>query len=91
MRRLLSQKSEDPPLFCKLFFIWYLENIIKMTLTNSKAKQKVAIVGSGMAGLVIAHLLHHDLYQRYSVTVFESVRMSQMLPFAGLKIFRLLV
>ena len=47
-----------------------------MTVTKSKAKQKVAIVGSGMAGLVTAHLLHHDLRQRYSVTVFESVRMS---------------
>ncbi|RFU29776.1 hypothetical protein B7463_g6553, partial [Scytalidium lignicola] len=43
-----------------------------MTFAKSKAKQKVAIVGSGMAGLVTAHLLHHDLHQRYSVTVFES-------------------
>ncbi|KAF2103446.1 hypothetical protein NA57DRAFT_32220 [Rhizodiscina lignyota] len=43
-----------------------------MTFTKSKAKQKVAIVGSGLAGLVTAHLLHHDLHQRYSVTVFES-------------------
>lgn len=44
----------------------------KMTLKKGKAKQKVAIVGSGMAGLVTAHLLHHDLHQRYSVIVFES-------------------
>jgi predicted NAD/FAD-binding protein len=55
-----------------------------MAFTKSKSKQKVAIVGSGMAGLVTAHLLHHDIHQRYSVTIFESVRMSQMLPFAGL-------
>jgi predicted NAD/FAD-binding protein len=59
-----------------------------MTYAKNKAKQKVAIVGSGMAGLVTAYLLHHDLCQRYSVTVFESVRMSQMLPFAGLTGFR---
>lgn len=49
-----------------------------MKMTSSKksnAEQKVAIVGSGMAGLVTAHLLHNDMHQRYSVTVFESVRM----------------
>jgi predicted NAD/FAD-binding protein len=50
-----------------------------MTLKKSNARQKVAIVGSGMAGLVIAHLLHHDLHRRYSVVVFESVRKSQVL------------
>lgn len=65
----------------------YLESIIKMTFTKSKAKQKVAIVGSGMAGLITAHLLHHDVRQRYSVIIFESVRMSQILPFAGLTTF----
>ena len=47
-----------------------------MTFAKSHAKQKVAVVGSGMAGLVTAYLLHHDLQQRYSVTVFESVRVS---------------
>lgn len=45
-----------------------------MASTKSNVKQKVAIVGSGMAGLVTAHLLHNDVDQRYSVTVFESVR-----------------
>jgi 2-polyprenyl-6-methoxyphenol hydroxylase-like FAD-dependent oxidoreductase len=59
-----------------------------MTLKKSKARQNVAIVGSGMAGLVIAHLLHHDLPQRYSVAVFESVSTSQMLAMAGLTRFR---
>ena len=48
---------------------------MKMTSKTSNAKQKVAIVGSGMAGLVTARLLHNDIHQRYSVTVFESVRM----------------
>ncbi|KAF2204513.1 FAD/NAD(P)-binding domain-containing protein [Delitschia confertaspora ATCC 74209] len=32
----------------------------------------VAIVGSGMAGLVTAYLLHRDPRRRYEVTVFES-------------------
>lgn len=48
---------------------------MKMASTKSNVEQKVAIVGSGMAGLVTAHLLHNDMHQRYSVTVFESVRM----------------
>lgn len=52
-----------------------LHAIQKMTSTKSSVKQKVAVVGSGMAGLVTAHLLHNDMQQRYSVTVFESVRM----------------
>ena len=58
-----------------------------MAPTEDAAKQKVAIVGSGMAGLATAHLLHHDRHQRYSVTVFESVRMSQMLAFSSLTVF----
>ncbi|PSN61073.1 hypothetical protein BS50DRAFT_578869 [Corynespora cassiicola Philippines] len=33
---------------------------------------RVAVVGSGMAGLVTAYLLHHDARQRYAVKVFES-------------------
>jgi predicted NAD/FAD-binding protein len=36
-------------------------------------QQRVAIVGSGLAGLVSAHLLHGDRRQRYAVKVFESV------------------
>lgn len=35
---------------------------------------RVAVVGSGLAGLVTAYLLHHDREQRYDVTVFEEVR-----------------
>lgn len=35
--------------------------------------QRVAIVGSGLAGLLSAHLLHNDRRQRYAVKVFESV------------------
>ncbi|RDW56384.1 hypothetical protein BP5796_13206 [Coleophoma crateriformis] len=43
-----------------------------MTPAKTKTKHKVAVVGSGMAGLVTAYLLHRDVHQRYSVTVFES-------------------
>ena len=35
--------------------------------------QRVAIVGSGMAGLTTAMLLNGDAQRRYSVTIFESV------------------
>lgn len=34
---------------------------------------RVAIVGSGMAGLVTAYLLQRDVQQRYEVKVLESV------------------
>lgn len=34
--------------------------------------QRVAIVGSGMAGLVTAYLLNQDVHQRYAVSLFES-------------------
>lgn len=37
------------------------------------SKIKVAIVGTGMAGLVTGYLLSHDLQQRYEVTIFEKV------------------
>lgn len=40
---------------------------------ESRAKVRVAIVGSGMAGLVTAYLLHRDPKQRYQVTVYEEV------------------
>jgi NADPH-dependent 2,4-dienoyl-CoA reductase/sulfur reductase-like enzyme len=83
----ITTEIRRPATLLQTVFHRYLESIIKMTSIKSKAKQKVAIVGSGMAGLVTAHLLHCDLHQRYSVTVFESVRMSQMLLFAGLTRF----
>jgi 2-polyprenyl-6-methoxyphenol hydroxylase-like FAD-dependent oxidoreductase len=37
-------------------------------------RKRVAIVGSGLAGLVTAHLLSNDTRQRYAVKIFESVR-----------------
>jgi 2-polyprenyl-6-methoxyphenol hydroxylase-like FAD-dependent oxidoreductase len=42
--------------------------------TNVKCRQ-VAIVGSGMAGLVTAYLLNQDPERRYNVEVFEIVRL----------------
>jgi predicted NAD/FAD-binding protein len=38
-----------------------------------KPRERVAIVGSGLAGLVSANLLFNDPRQRYAVRVFESV------------------
>ena len=40
---------------------------------DSVSELRVAIIGSGMAGLVIAHLLNGDRKGGYAVTVFESV------------------
>ncbi len=40
--------------------------------TNHKCR--VAVVGSGMAGLVTAYLLNQDAERRYKVEVFEIVR-----------------
>jgi predicted NAD/FAD-binding protein len=36
-------------------------------------QERVAIVGSGLAGLVSAHLLHGDKRKRYAIKIFESV------------------
>lgn len=33
----------------------------------------VAVVGTGMAGLATAHLLHQDVQNRYRVTLLEKV------------------
>ena len=41
---------------------------------DTNVKCRVAVVGSGMAGLVTAYLLNQDLEHRYSVEVFEIVR-----------------
>lgn len=35
--------------------------------------KRVAVVGTGMAGLATAHLLHQDPQKRYQVTVIEKV------------------
>lgn len=44
-----------------------------MNMESCQQQQRVAVVGSGMAGLVTAHLLQQDRSQRYSIKVFESV------------------
>lgn len=46
-------------------------------IANAESQQRVAVVGSGMAGLVTAHLLSQDGRRRYSVKVFESVGRAQ--------------
>lgn len=40
---------------------------------DDKRPIRVAIVGSGMAGLATAWLLHRDPSKRYAVKLFESV------------------
>lgn len=37
-------------------------------------KSRVAIIGSGLAGLTTAYLVNHDDLKRYEVTLFEQVR-----------------
>ena len=41
---------------------------------DTNVKCRVAVVGSGMAGLVTAYLLNRDPEQRYNVEVFELVK-----------------
>ena len=41
--------------------------------SNPEVKCRVAVVGSGMAGLVTAYLLNQDPENRYQVEVFEIV------------------
>ena len=43
---------------------------------NEKCQKRVAIVGSGLAGLTTGYLLHQDPNQRFAVTLFEEVRLS---------------
>ncbi|CAI6100490.1 unnamed protein product [Clonostachys chloroleuca] len=38
---------------------------------QTEGQARVAIIGTGLAGLTTAHLLHNDERQRYSVTLFE--------------------
>ncbi|KAL6694197.1 hypothetical protein J3F84DRAFT_378830 [Trichoderma pleuroticola] len=39
--------------------------------TNGESKSRVAIIGTGLAGLTTAYLLHNDKQKRYEVTLFE--------------------
>lgn len=40
---------------------------------DGERKTRVAIIGTGLAGLTTAYLLHHDAQKRYEVTLFEQV------------------
>lgn len=44
---------------------------------DEERTMRVAVVGSGMAGLVTTFLLNHDPHQRYAVKLFESVSQCQ--------------
>jgi hypothetical protein len=41
---------------------------------GTSTQSRVAIVGTGLAGLTTAYLLHRDQQQRYAITLFEQVR-----------------
>lgn len=47
--------------------------LLAMATMDGQGKQTVAVVGSGMAGLVTAYLLRRDPQQRYEVEIFETV------------------
>lgn len=42
---------------------------------SAKPKIRVAIIGSGLAGLATAYLLHQDKRSRFDITLFEQVRL----------------
>lgn len=44
-----------------------------MEKTHLSRPKTVAVVGTGMAGLATAHLLHQDPQKRYQVTLIEKV------------------
>lgn len=44
-----------------------------MEKSQSGRPRTVAVVGTGMAGLTTAHLLHQDPERRYEVTLLEKV------------------
>ena len=56
------------------------EPLKKLNMTGSaqaaRAHSRVAIIGTGLAGLATAHLLQRDNKHRYAVTLFEQVRLS---------------
>jgi protoporphyrinogen oxidase len=43
-------------------------------MEDMRSRARVAVIGSGMSGLVTAYLLNQDPENRYDVEVFESVR-----------------
>jgi predicted NAD/FAD-binding protein len=43
-------------------------------VAGTTAQSRVAIVGTGLAGLTTAYLLHRDQQRRYAITLFEQVR-----------------
>ncbi|KAM0244472.1 hypothetical protein ACHAQJ_010755 [Trichoderma viride] len=44
------------------------------SLADGRGKSRVAIIGTGLAGLTTAYLLHHDTQKRYEVTLFEQAQ-----------------
>lgn len=63
------------PLGCRLAFAVCAFLRPSRMGSNPDVKCRVAVVGSGMAGLVTAYLLNQDPENRYQVEVFEIVRL----------------
>lgn len=47
-----------------------------MTGETQDAPERVAIVGTGLAGLTTAYILNSDEKKRFSVTLYEQVRLT---------------
>lgn len=54
--------------------------LLTLNMEETQPRKTVAVIGSGMAGLVTAYLLHHDPLQRYQVRLLEKVRLSRLIP-----------
>lgn len=57
-------------LFSHLLSIRYRQ---EMEINTSEKKIRIAVIGSGLAGLTAAYLLARDTANRYSVEIFEMV------------------
>lgn len=44
-----------------------------MSADHGQTQTRVAIIGTGLAGLTTAYLLHNDARDRFRVTLFEQV------------------
>lgn len=44
---------------------------------EKESQKRIAVVGSGLAGLLTSYLLQQDTKQRYAVTLFEEVSLSR--------------
>ena len=58
--------------------------IVLQSEIEPKGQVRVAVIGSGMAGLVEAYLINQDVHSRYAVTLFEQASIAS--AFKGINI-----